>query len=121
MPYIRGYQREKYYKWIKAVVEEFPFDLPGLDGHLNYFINQLVIELIYGKHGGKKVNYHKRKVLVHTIYAAGDELKRRHLDPYEDEKIEQNGDIVYENLTDKHRQSEVSELGSGKTPNALSE
>lgn len=121
MPYIRNYQRDKYYKWIAAIVEELPFDLPGLDGHLNHFISQLVVELIYGKHGGKKVDYHKRKVLIHTMYAAADELRRKHLDPYEDEKIAQNGDIVYENLVNKYRQQEIPELGTRQITDALPE
>jgi len=121
MPYIRNYQRDKYYKWIAALEEELPTDLEGLDGHLNFVITQLAVQLIYGKKGGKKVGYHKRKCLIHTVYAAADELKRRHLDPYEDEKIKQNGDVMYEkNLTDKYRQSEISELGSGQAPTAPS-
>jgi len=106
MAYIRNYQRDKYYKWVGAVVDEFPLDLEGLDGHLNFFVTQLLVQLIYGRQGGKKVSYHKVKCLIHTLHAAANELQRRHLDPLEDDRIKQNGDVVYEESLAKDKKRE---------------
>lgn len=94
MPYIRYNQREKYNDLIDKIGEQLPTDLEGLDGHLNYVICRLVLKLSNSVKGGKKQGYHKRKVLIHTVYAAADELRRTHLEPYEIQREHDNGGVL---------------------------
>lgn len=92
MPYIPKEERPKYDTHLKKIYVALPNDLETLDGHLNYNISELVANLILGEKGGR-ASYHKRKCLIKTVEAAHDELKRRFLDPYEDEAIKKNGDL----------------------------
>ena len=63
--------------------------LPNSAGELNYVISSLVDEYLqeYGK------NYTNINEVIGVLECAKLELYRRVAAPYEDEKIEQNGDV----------------------------
>ena len=63
--------------------------LPNSAGELNYMISSLIDEYLheYGK------NYTNINEVIGVLECAKLELYRRVAAPYEDEKIEQNGDV----------------------------
>lgn len=58
-------------------------------GDLNYFICELVGRLILDD----KISYTKMSEWIDAVHDAECELRRRILDPYEDKKIKENGDV----------------------------
>lgn len=58
-------------------------------GHLNYAISELVGILIVQT----GVSYTNMSEKIDTVHDAETELRRRLLDPYEDIKIKENGDV----------------------------
>jgi hypothetical protein len=84
MPYIKGEERD-----------EFNYHIEGLKrriktkGDLNYVISELVGQLIL-KDGP---SYTVTSNWIDGVHGAERELTRRLLNPYEDIKIEENGDV----------------------------
>ena len=68
---------------------------PCKPGTLNYIITRMVVWYL-----GKNPNYERYNAAIGALECAKQELYRRQIAPYEDEKCEQNGD-VYRNGTTK--------------------
>jgi hypothetical protein len=87
MPYIKPEDRAKF--------EENHLYGAGLNcstaGELNYCISQIIAGYISNK--GK--NYQHMNDALGALHAAGLEFNRRIVAPYEDTKIQENGDIAY--------------------------
>ena len=84
MPYIKKEDRPKILNKIKTL----SMDIES-SGELNYTISKL-IDLLMQKWGEKYENYN---AILGVLEAAKLELYRRKVAPYEDTKIESNGDI----------------------------
>ena len=84
MPYIRQELRER--------LEDG--ELPDNEGELNYVITGLLDDYLsaYG------LNYTNLNALVGVLECAKLELYRRIVSPYEDEKLETNGDVYTDNI-----------------------
>ena len=83
MPYIKDYDRWK-------MDEALSCD-PSTAGELNYLFS--VVANKYWKNNGK--NYQAFNDIIGALEGAKLELYRRKVAPYEDTKIEENGDIPY--------------------------
>jgi len=57
-------------------------------GTLNYIITRLVVWYL-----GKSPNYERYNAVIGVLECAKQELYRRQIAPYEDEKCEENGDV----------------------------
>ena len=85
MPYIKDKDKydmvesiEELQNWIRS------------KGDLNYAICQLVGNLILD---GKKISYTTMSEWIDAVHDAEQELRRRLLDPYEEKKMIENGDV----------------------------
>ena len=78
MPYIDGYRRE----------DLNPLTSPHNAGELNYVITYIVNEYLGNSYGYSDINE-----VIGVLECAKLELYRRIASPYEDEKIQQNGDV----------------------------
>lgn len=88
MPYIRPGSR------IQIALRQDRGDIVGgakTPGDLNFIISELVMKYVINTNG--KVSYTKMNEVVGVLECAKLELYRRVLAPYEDDKIEENGDI----------------------------
>lgn len=83
MPYIQQKDREKFDK----AIEEFP--IPTSPGELNYVITRLVHRMV----AALGESYRVYNVMVGVLECVKLELYRRKVAPYEDKKIEENGDV----------------------------
>jgi hypothetical protein len=92
MPYISQQRRQLYDEAIAALAAKFDADTPG--GDINYIITRLLVHWIR-KRG---LSYAVLADAVGVMETAKLELYRRVVDPYEDRKIEENGD-VYDGLS----------------------
>jgi hypothetical protein len=84
MPYIKEADREKF----KPLIE----NLEGLcktPGELNYFFTR--IAHMYLNDNG--LNYQKINDVIGALEGCKLELYRQHVAPYEDKKIEENGNV----------------------------
>ena len=87
MPYIKKEDRGQYNGYIKNIsnmVNKLPKDAKS--GHLNYIITKLL-------HMTIPIRYNDYNNLIGMLECAKMELYRRKIAPYEDIKIEQNGDV----------------------------
>ena len=91
MPYIDRAAREKYDKRIAKLLDAIGADTPA--GDLNYIVTRIVSGWLE-KRG---VNYAALSDVVKVLETAKLEFYRRVAAPYEDGKIEENGD-VYDGL-----------------------
>jgi hypothetical protein len=87
MPYIRKELRDIVDYRIKSLVEIIPSDPSGVDGIVNYVVTRIIDE-IYG--GGGYAVYNRAMGVLDCI---AKEFYRRKVAPYEDKKIEENGDV----------------------------
>lgn len=79
MPYIK----KKYRRWLGSLIEKIGI----LDvGELNYFITNLLIRQ-------KPTSYKDYNSLIGVLECVKQEFYRRKVALYEDEKIEENGDL----------------------------
>ena len=85
MPYIEQKERLAYDIAINRLVELL-IDHPI--GHVNYVISRIIWKLFHHKRG-----YTTGNNLIGALECVKDEFYRRQLAPYEDEKIEENGDV----------------------------
>ncbi len=82
MPYIKQIFREKLEAGTLLIG-------PGLvAGELNYLITELI-----KKYLGSNPNYQRYNDVIGALESAKLELYRRKISPYEDTKIDENGDI----------------------------
>jgi DNA-binding protein len=80
MPYITKEAREELKKAIRS---------PANKGELNYVLTLFMLH--YVQHQG--ASYQTISDAISAATDAGEEMRRRLLNPYEDKKIRQNGDI----------------------------
>ncbi|MBT4120606.1 MAG: hypothetical protein HOA57_00755 [Candidatus Magasanikbacteria bacterium] len=85
MPYILQSDRERLDPKIKELAETINTDQRA--GELNYTITKLLLAL---KGNGKYKDYNE---LMGALESAKLEFYRREIAPYEDTKIEENGDV----------------------------
>ena len=84
MPYIKPEQREHIDHYIEDLLSYI-----NSKGDLNYTISELVGRLILTD----KISYTKISEWIDGVHGAERELTRRLLNPYEDIKIDENGDV----------------------------
>jgi len=84
MPYIAEAERPALNIPIQNLAE-----LIESKGDLNYVISELVGQLILKT----KISYTQISEWIDAVDGAENELRRRLLDPYEDLKIDENGDV----------------------------
>ena len=92
MPYVGKMIREALDQHIQRLVAEIVDVVPEADrdGVANYVVSRIVAAAMKPKDGWR---YKSLAHAAEVFTAAGDEFRRRMLDPYEDEAIEKNGDI----------------------------
>ena len=84
MPYIKDEEKKKFTKFIHNLTTYI-----NSKGDLNYVICEIVGRYI----AQTGVSYTKMSEKIDTVHDAETELRRRLLDPYEDQKIIDNGDV----------------------------
>ena len=86
MPYIKQEMRDQFNDGL--------ITLPSNEGEMNYVITDLLDDYLsaYG------LNYANVNALVGVLECAKLELYRRIAAPYEDEKIQENGDVYTNNM-----------------------
>lgn len=90
MPYIKQEQRKLIDVEINnllAAVEKIPNFKASRGGILNYIITRLGLGLL------DKKSYKELSLIKSAMTDAADEWYRRQMAPYEDKKIEENGDV----------------------------
>lgn len=88
MPYVSQELRNPVDKEINALIEKLKtLDVTQIDGEVNYTITRIV-DAIYGK-GGYFVYNRFMGVVIGVLL----EFYRRRIAPYEDKKIQENGDV----------------------------
>ncbi len=90
MPYISQHARD----WMQPVVDTMNSRSPCTPGELNYLITKLLLMQ-------PRDVFDDYAVLLGTLDAVRLEFARRALFPYEDTKIEANGDIYPEGVIDE--------------------
>jgi len=95
MPYIRREERERYDEAIDKITSLLLDKFPGDNnrhfqvGDLNYIVSSIVWELF-----NANPSYTRGNELVGVVECVKQEFIRRKLNPYEDSKIKENGDLV---------------------------
>jgi hypothetical protein len=86
MPYIEPSQRMP----LDPLIEKLAITLPETDfaGQLNYVVSKLAAHLLHDK-----LNYARVNEIIGALECAKLELYRRVAAPYEDTKVDQNGDV----------------------------
>lgn len=86
MPYIKQIDREDLIRW-----KEFNYSvqLPDNEGELNYLISYFIKEYM----NSRGMRYKTLNEIMGVLECAKQEFYRRVVIPYEDSKIEQNGDV----------------------------
>lgn len=88
MPYIFPERR--------AIIQDSDFNKDVLrDGDINFLVTQLVDGYIQAR----GLSYNTLNTMIGVLECAKLELYRRLVGPYEDLKIQQNGDVYSEKLT----------------------
>jgi len=88
MPYIPQKDRAPYRTIIEELAQLVPEDRAKRPGHINYLVSSL-LEKVYGK----EMRYSDHNEAVGVLSCIQLELYRRKTAPYEDIKIEQDGDL----------------------------
>ena len=86
MPYIKQRNRNEIDEAIEKLVEHIMSK-----GDLNYAICELVGQRILEQ---ERISYTTISECIDAVHDAETELRRRILEPYEDSKIEENGDVA---------------------------
>ena len=90
MPYIKTQSRETLDDKVDDIIETISID--GRAGDLNYIITNILVKSLWGAESYKLHNEN-----IGVLESVKLEYYRRLVAPYEDEKIEENGDIdVYD-------------------------
>jgi hypothetical protein len=87
MPYITQEERPQYEELIKEITDllkEKPVD--SVDGHINYIVTRIIKEVY-------PLRYFHINRAMGVLECIKQEFYRRVAAPYEDVKIEQNGDV----------------------------
>jgi hypothetical protein len=89
MPYIKQENREFLGKRYKLDIKTGNYDYPTTAGELNYVVTRLCRDYLIDN----GVNYATMNEIVGALECCKQELYRRIIGPYENEKIEENGDV----------------------------
>ncbi len=89
MPYIARKDRQQYQDILNSLAQMVPQDRMLRPGHMNYIIS-LLIEKVYGK----DLRYADHNEVVGFLQCIALEFYRRKTAPYEDKKIEEEGDLT---------------------------
>jgi len=89
VPYIARKDRAQYQKAIDELARLVPPDRMARPGHMNYIIS-LLIQRVYGN----SMRYADHNEVVGLLNCVQQEFYRRFTAPYEDVKIEQEGDLT---------------------------
>lgn len=84
MPYICKEDRKYYYKSVHKV----PVEAMSI-GDLNYFLTSVAMRWL----GKQRFNYETLALIVGMLSTMKSEFVRRVLNPFEDKKIKENGDV----------------------------
>lgn len=92
MPYIKKIERKKYEKAIEEITLQL--NLQGIDGcypvgDLNYIITTILTKTL----DRQGVRYQNLNAVIGALECSKLELYRRLISPYEDTKVETNGDV----------------------------
>jgi hypothetical protein len=88
MPYIKKSDRAKYQNILNELSKLIPQDPMERPGHINYVVS-LLIHKVYGE----RLRYAQHNEVVGVLNCIVEEFYRRKTAPYEDEKIESEGDL----------------------------
>jgi len=88
MPYIAQSERSQYRDLIEQLALLVPLDSKKRPGHINYIVS-LLIEKIYGE----DKRYADHNEIIGVLQCISYEFYRRKTGPYEDLKIEHEGDL----------------------------
>lgn len=88
MPYIPKNERARLRPQIEALKSKLS-EIGYSVGRVNYVVCRLML-------GFKAAKYSEHSAIHGAVQDAADEYKRRMLDPYEDKKIESEGDVFIE-------------------------
>ena len=86
MPYIKPDERMPLDPMIEKLANALPDE--NFAGQFNYVVSKLASHLLR-----QKMNYARANEIIGALESAKLELYRRVVAPYEDTKIEQNGDV----------------------------
>ena len=86
MPYVYQHERER----VDKVLAELHFVHPG---GLNYAITKLCLDYMEGNRKYDKLSYADYNTIIGVLESAKLEFYRRAVTPYEDDKIQENGDV----------------------------
>ena len=89
MPYIKREERAQYQELLDELARKIPDDRMSRPGHMNYIVSVL-IEKVYGA----QMRYADHNEVMGMLNGILMEFYRRKTAPYEDEKIEQEGDLM---------------------------
>jgi len=94
MPYIVNDRRKKYANEIESIVNQMNLLPEATSGHypagdLNYIITELIVQTL----SRQGIRYQNVNAIVGALECCKLELYRRLIAPYEDEKIDSNGDV----------------------------
>jgi hypothetical protein len=92
MPYIDNDDRTQYIPLIKEISKLVPNDHTKRSGHMNFIISRLIKD-VYGYEPGKYLKYWQWNEIKGFLSCITEEIGRRYIAPYEDQKIKENGDI----------------------------
>ncbi len=99
MPYISERQKLNLDRSINNLVQSIDLQIDkdtDVGGILNYTITTLIVRLI--KYRYCKVRYWMINMVSGTLSDVSSEFYRRVASKYEDQKIQENGDVGYENI-----------------------
>ena len=101
MPYINPIDREKYDATVQEIVKLLmesadKESMSCFPGHLNYILTTLILNVYtqYGEKEGFKIGYSDYNEIVGMLECCKLEMYRRQAAPYEDKKIQENGDVA---------------------------
>lgn len=95
MPYINMIQRRDVDKELNALINNLmEVDSESLPGIVNYCVSKMLWSLCGKGHSEGVKRYHRMNAMIGALQCVQLELYRRVVVPYEDEKIEQEGDII---------------------------
>jgi len=89
MPYIKQSDRSRFQVLLRQIEREHV----GSAGDLNFLITMLCQAYMRYHHGEQPVGYKTLNEIVGALECAKQEFYRRVVVPYEDRKIEENGDV----------------------------
>lgn len=88
MPYIKQGERERFDELIENLVIELIKEQTNIHGNMNYCIFKLVKYVL-----GNNYHYKDLQDMIGMLECCKQEVIRRLINPYEDKKIEENGDV----------------------------